>query len=86
MKATEQHKKYVNDLNSLMDNSGKEMSNFAIKAFKTALKSNADPASFVKSIQTIKPHVMQAMRTKAMQTAKQSFDLGKKFASEKKKK
>ena len=69
-----------------MDNSGKEMSNFVMKAFKTALKSNGDPASFVKSVRTIKPHVMQAMKKKAMQTVKQSFDLGNKFAGEKKKK
>ena len=86
MKATEQHKKYVNDLNSLMDTSGKEMSNSVMKIFKTALKSANNSAAFVLSIKQIKPKLQRAMNKKAMETVNKSFELGKSFAQEKKKK
>jgi hypothetical protein len=86
LKATEAHKKYVGDLSSLMDASGKEMSNFVMKIFKTALKSANNSAAFVLSIKQIKPKLQRAMNKKAMTLANKSFELGKGFAGEKKKK
>ena len=84
MKATEQHRKYVDDLTSLMDQSGNEMSNFVMRVFKTALKSTNDPMTFVRSIRNVKPRLSRALSKKAMETANKAFDLGKKFAREKK--
>ena len=86
MKATAEHEKYVNDLTTLMDESGREMSNAVTKMFKIVLKASGNSTSFARNIKALKPAIKKALSKKATNAIAKSFRLGKNFATQKTKK
>jgi hypothetical protein len=83
MKTTAEHEKYVKDLTNLMEDSGKEMSNFVMRKFKDAIKASGTTKQFIAVVKKLKPVLQGVLKIKAMKAANQSYALGKKFASEK---